>query len=170
MGNDELSPTPGSSTTRGVSLWTGRSPTHKNPKHPARNPGVFAAGIRIFVAMDPHMEIRWRSMLARLERQFGGGMDLESLLFLIGVQELGKGPRRFKKDEKLDLMHIGICAVLEPLGYYRFSHRDDDGWVHYDAVKKLPFLTDAEQKILMRRAVMEYFEREEIIPGRKSFD
>ena len=90
---------------------------------------------------------------------------MESMLFLIGVQELGQGPRKFKKDEKLNLMHIAICTVLEPLGYYRYSHRDEDGWLHFDVVKKLPFLNDSDQKALMRRAVIEYFEREELIQG-----
>lgn len=113
--------------------------------------------------MDYHMEIRWRSVVSQLESRFGGGMDLESMLFLIGVQELGKGPRKFKKDEKLNLMHIAICTVLEPLGYYRYSHRDEDGWLHFDVVKKLPFLSDTDQKALMRRAVIEYFERVELI-------
>ncbi|MFN2423057.1 MAG: hypothetical protein ABR572_04720, partial [Cryomorphaceae bacterium] len=77
-----------------------------------------------------------------------------------GVQELGQGTRRFKKDEKLDLMHIAICRVLEPFGYYTFSHLDKDGWPHYNAIKKLPFLNDKEQKEFMRRAVVDYFEEE----------
>ncbi len=96
--------------------------------------------------------------------QFGEDIDLEAILFLIGVQELGDGLRRFKKDEKLDLMHIAICTVLVPYGYYEFSHHDTEGWPHFEALKKLPFLSDSEQKLLMRKAVVDYFDAEGIIP------
>jgi len=112
--------------------------------------------------MDYDFEMRWKSVITRLESTFGEEIDLEAILLLIGVQELGQGTRRFKKDEKLDLMHIAICRVLEPFGYYTFSHLDKDGWPHYNAIKKLPFLNDKEQKEFMRRAVVDYFEEEGI--------
>jgi hypothetical protein len=44
-----------------------------------------------------------------------GTLDLNAVLFLIGVQELGQHAREFKKDEKVALMHIAICVVLLPL-------------------------------------------------------
>ena len=113
--------------------------------------------------MDYAFEMRWQQMLKKLETDFGEEIDLEAVLFLIGVQELGQGSRRFKKDEKLDLMHIAICRVLEPLGFYAFSHVDEEGWPHYEVLKALPYLNDIEQKDLMRRAVIEYFESEGII-------
>jgi hypothetical protein len=114
--------------------------------------------------MDFEFELRWKATISRLENQFGEEIDLEAILFLIGVQELGAGARRFKKDEKLDLIHIGICTVLSPYGYYSFSHHDDDGWPHFSLEKKLPYLSDSEQKLLMRKAVVEYFEAEGITP------
>jgi hypothetical protein len=108
--------------------------------------------------MDYEFEKRWADILLKVEEQFGAEIDVEALLFLIGVQELGQGQRRFKKDEKLNLMHIGICTVLSPFGYYEFSHFDDDRWPHFEVKKKLPYLTDREQKELMKRAILEYFE------------
>lgn len=108
--------------------------------------------------MDFEFERRWKSILEKVEAQFGPELDIEALLFLVGVQELGQGKRRFKKDEKLDLIHIGICTVLLPFGYYEFSHFDDDRWPHFDTLKKLPYLKDKEQKELMRKAVLGYFE------------
>jgi hypothetical protein len=102
-------------------------------------------------------------VLQKLSERFGEEIDLEAMLFLIGVQELGQGYRRFKKDEKLDLMHIAICRVLEPYGFYAFSHTDEEGWPHYTTIKNLPYLSDKEQKELMRKAITEYFEGEGII-------
>ncbi|MCZ4407745.1 hypothetical protein O3Q51_02925 [Cryomorphaceae bacterium 1068] len=110
--------------------------------------------------MDFEFEKRWREVVSQLENSFGEEIDLEAILFLIGVQELGKGVEKFSKDEKLNLMHIAICTVLEPFGYYEFSHLDKEGWPHFEKVKNLPFLSDKDQKELMRRAVVEYFEKE----------
>ncbi len=113
--------------------------------------------------MDFEFEKRWNTLVEYLATKFGEEIDIEAMLFLIGIQELGMGGRRFRKDEKLDLIHIGICTVLTPYGYYNFSHSDEEGWPHFECLKKLPHLKDAEQKMLMRKAVIEYFENEGLI-------
>jgi len=76
---------------------------------------------------------------------------------LVGVQELGKLHRKFKKDEKINLMHIAICRLLEPYGYYEFSHFDEEGWPHYKVIDELPHLKSGEQSILMKEALVNYF-------------
>ena len=84
-------------------------------------------------------------------------------LLRIGLQELGQLHRKFKKDEKLDLMHIAICRLLEPYGYYRFEGRDKDGWPQFEIVSELPELKANEQSILMRKAIILYFEEQGLI-------
>ena len=99
----------------------------------------------------------WDELLIKLEAQFGGEMDLQAVLFLIGVQELGKGHRKFNKDEKVDVMHIAICTLLEPYGYYEFEGLDKDGWPHWKRNDKLPPLTSDQQTKLMQEAILDYF-------------
>lgn len=84
--------------------------------------------------------------------------DLDTILFLIGVQELGQGSRKFEKDDKLNLMHIAVCTILEPFGFYRFEGRDKDGWPQFEFLESLPELKSNEQSLLMRHAVIQYFE------------
>ncbi len=91
--------------------------------------------------------------------------DLQSVLFLIGVQELGMGYKKFKKDEKLNVLHIAICTVLEPYGYYEFEGRDKDGWPHFKQKEEIPHLKAAEQNNLMIKAVIEYFKKEGLLPS-----
>jgi hypothetical protein len=86
--------------------------------------------------------------------------DLNGVLFLIGVQELGKGNRNFSKEEKQDLLHIGICKVLSLAGYYTLDGLDKDGWPHWKLIKKLPHFDLLEQEKLLKIHVMEYFEKE----------
>ena len=105
------------------------------------------------------VQASWENVLDFFEKQFNKRpSDLESILFLIGVQELGQGYRTFKKDEKLNLMHIAICKLLEPYGYYEFDFFDEEGWPHYKIVTELPNLKPGEQTILMKEAILTYFE------------
>lgn len=109
--------------------------------------------------MDLAFDKRWRDLSNSLAKRFEADkLDLNAILFLIGVQELGQGGREFKKDEKVNLMHIGICVVLMPFGYYKELGRDADGWPHFERVKELPPLGAEEQERLMKEAVLTYFE------------
>lgn len=88
--------------------------------------------------------------------------SIDTLLFLIGVQELGSGQQKYTKDDKLNILHIAVCRLLEPFGYYKFSHYDDDGYPHFDEVAVLPDLKPNEQQILMKKAIIQYFHDEEL--------
>lgn len=103
---------------------------------------------------------KWDHLVRALSDQFSDGEDLnlDGIIYLIGVQELGQGKRRFKKDEKVNLMHIAICKLLEPYGYYEFDYFDEEGWPHYKIVSELPNLKAGEQTVLMKEAVIQYFE------------
>jgi hypothetical protein len=114
---------------------------------------------------DDQLKERWVRTVAFFQEHFGDGeeMDLDAIIFLIGVQELGQLHRKFKKDEKLQLMHIAICRLLEPYGYYEFSHFDDDKWPHYKVREKLPPLKAGEQTLLMKEAIVSYMVRAGVI-------
>lgn len=108
--------------------------------------------------MDFAFENKWKTVCGELGKQFGSDLELDAIIFLIGVQELGQGFRKFSKDEKLHLMHIAVCKLLEPYGHYEFTGMDDDGWPHYRKVESLPPLDAKEQEMLMKRAIIEYFD------------
>ena len=59
--------------------------------------------------MDLELEKQWQEVCKKLSLQFDQELDLQGILFLIGVQELGKGYKIFSKDEKVELMHIAVC-------------------------------------------------------------
>src|SRR5690606_13691751 len=98
-------------------------------------------------------------LVEKISNQFADGdpLDLDAIIYLIGVQELGQLDRAFKKDQKLDLMHIAICRLLEPYGYYEFNYFDEEGWPHYTIKEQLPPLKAGEQSVLMKEAIVSYF-------------
>ena len=111
------------------------------------------------MARDEQLKERWDIVVTKLTERFSDGedLDLESIIYLIGVQELGQLHRRFKKDEKVNLMHIAICRLLEPYGFYEFDFIDKDGWPHYNVKEELPPLKAGEQSVLMKEAIVNYF-------------
>lgn len=111
------------------------------------------------MARDEQLKERWDLLVSRLSDQFADGdkLDVDGIIYLIGIQELGKFNKKFKKDEKVNIMHIAICRLLEPFGYYEFSHFDHDGWPHYIVKEQLPHLKAGEQTILMKDAIVHYF-------------
>jgi len=117
------------------------------------------------MARDEELKERWDNVVKVLSDQFADGdpLDLDSIIYLIGVQELGQLGRKFKKDDKVDLIHIAICRLLEPYGYYEFDFFDEDGWPHYKTLEALPMLKAGEQTILMKEAVVGYFLEKEVI-------
>jgi len=110
---------------------------------------------------DLESDRHWQELLNELEKNFGKKpKDLNSVLFIIGVQELGKGAKNFSKEEKQDLIHIAICKVLSLAGYYELEGTDDSGWPHWKLIKKLPHFDLLEQEKLLKMLVIEYFEKE----------
>lgn len=108
---------------------------------------------------------RWKKVSKFFKDNFSDGeeVDIDGMLFLIGVQELGIGQKKFKKDEKVNLMHVAVCRILEPYGYYRFDGKDADGWPQFELISELPDLKSNEQTLLMKKAIILYFEEQGLI-------
>ncbi len=110
---------------------------------------------------DLDNERKWASLLKALEESIGKKpKDLNAVLFLIGVQELGQGPKPFSKEEKQDLMHIAICRLLSLSGFYQLDGLDNHGWPHWSPTKTLPHFDLLEQEKLLKMHAIEYFTEE----------
>ena len=107
---------------------------------------------------DDELEESWKATEDKVRRLVGKPVDLNGMLFLIGVQELGRGAQEFTKEEKQDLMHIGTCRVLSSSCYYEIEGLDEEGWPHWKSVRPLPSLKLQEQEDLLRWHVIHYFE------------
>lgn len=102
---------------------------------------------------------KWTALTDRIAEQFDTEQpDIKVMLFLIGVQELGKGPKKFTKRQKEELMHIATCRLLSEMGFYELEGVDQDGWPHWKLVQKLPHYTLLEQEALLKQLIINYFE------------
>lgn len=105
------------------------------------------------------IEKKYSELERKLSAQFADGdtVKIDAILYLIGVQELGMGFQQFSKDDKVNLMHIAVCKIFEPFGHYKYSHIDEEGWPHYEAISQLPELNLDEQELYMKEAIVAYF-------------
>ena len=109
--------------------------------------------------MSSELKTKWNNLKTKLSVDFSDNeiIDVDSIIFLIGIQELGQFQKRFNKQKKLEVIHIAVCKLLSDYGYYEFDYTDNDGWPHYKLIKKLPNLKAGEQTILMKKAIINYF-------------
>ncbi len=107
------------------------------------------------------INIKWKALAGKIARDFDSEEpDVKVMLFLIGVQELGQGPRKFSKRQKEELMHIATCRLLSEMGFYQLEGLDQDGWPHWKLIKKIPPYTLMEQEYLIKQLIIHYFESE----------
>lgn len=107
---------------------------------------------------EAEFNARWEALLTELHARFGRRPDLNALLLLIGVQELGQGVAAFTKEQKQDLMHIATCKLFSLSHYYELERVDDEGWPHYRLLTPVPFANLKEQERMLKWHMLEYFD------------
>jgi hypothetical protein len=110
---------------------------------------------------EAQFEQRWWELMNQMRERFGKKPDMNALLLLIGVQELGQGAGPFTKEQKQDLMHIATCKIFSYSGFYELDYVDEEGWPHYRLVRPVPFANLKEQERMLKWHVLEYFDAQE---------
>ena len=109
------------------------------------------------------LQSRWWKLEEKLMERFEKKPDVETILFLIGVQELGDIRDKFTKEQKQDLMHVAICTVLMPSGFYEIERVDEDGWPHFKQLKAMPEMDPFVQENFLKDHILLYFQNNEIL-------
>lgn len=105
-------------------------------------------------------EFDWNRVRNYLQKTFDRNSppDFQEVLFIIGIQELGRIKDEFTKEEKQDLIHIATCELLTRDGFYSFKGRDQDGWPHYEHVRQIPYEGVNAQEQYLKTKIIEYFQ------------
>jgi len=101
---------------------------------------------------------RWWKLEEKLMQRFQKKPDMETILFLIGIQEFGDIKEKFTKEQKQDLMHVAVCSLLSPSGFYELEKVDDDGWPHFRQLKAMPDMNPVEQENFLKDHILLYFD------------
>lgn len=106
---------------------------------------------------DSKMQEGWFAVRRFVKDTFGKRPDINAILFLIGMNELGQHKENWEKEEKQNLMHIAVCRLFADEGYYEFIEKDEDGWPHYKYIKELPNIHLKEQESWLKEKIVTYF-------------
>ena len=106
------------------------------------------------------LQQRWWNLEAKLVERFGKKPDLETVLFLIGMQETGMMNEKITKEQKQDLMHVAVCTLLSPSGFYVLEGHDEEGWPHFKQLKPLPEFSLKEQEDFLKDHILHYFDQQ----------
>ena len=112
--------------------------------------------------MQDDIQSRWWALEAKMIERFGKKPDMETILFLIGIQEFGGSSEKFTKEQKQDLMHVAVCSLLMQSGYYEIEGYDRDNWPHFKQLKELPVMDMIQQEIFLKDHILLYFENNEL--------
>ena len=112
---------------------------------------------------EEDLQVRWLKLRIKLKEAVGIKPDMNGVLLLIGVQELGQGPQAFSKEQKQDLMHIAICTILSYSDYYVMEGLDDEGWPHFKQLKPLPVLDSFAQENFLKDHALLYFKQQQFM-------
>ncbi len=108
---------------------------------------------------DWEFDFKWLEVKHKIKAAMGKDElpSLNSILYLIGIQETGVIRDSFEKEEKQDLMHVAVCTLLSQDGYYEFVGRDEDGWPHFKQVQQIDIEGVKNQGRLLQEKIIEYF-------------
>jgi hypothetical protein len=99
----------------------------------------------------------WDELCEYLSDKFGSEVDLNGVLFLVGVRERGLVPQQFSKEEKLSLMNLGSCILLKRMGLVDETGTDDDGWPVFKQKALVPEVSEARKKKTLQDCALQYF-------------
>jgi len=99
----------------------------------------------------------WAEVRSYVEQHFEKKPDIQTCIFLIGLNEFGH-IREFEKEEKQDLMHVGMCTLL--IGeYFEYESTDKDGWPHFKEIKPMEAMFIKTQEVFLKQKIVQYFKQ-----------
>ena len=107
--------------------------------------------------------LQWYKARNFVKEEFGQRPDINAMLFIIGMNEVGAVKEKWEKEEKQDLMHVAVCKLFSDEGYYVLTGTDEDGWPHYEQSTHRPKLNLKEQEELLKKKIVSYFEELKLI-------
>lgn len=102
-------------------------------------------------------DYHWQQSCNILEKLTGQKpASLNVALFILGVQELGKGIQEYSKEDKRDLISLAVCMILAHDGYFERKGIDDKGWPTWKSIKNLPFENIMEEEGFLLQQLYQY--------------
>ena len=101
----------------------------------------------------------WKDLCEHLSEMFGIEVDLNGVLFLVGIRERGLTFQKFSKEEKLNLINLGSCTLYQEMGMVEQSGEDTEGWPLFRQKALAPVITEELKVKTLQDCAIRYFKK-----------
>lgn len=108
-----------------------------------------------------NMDQEWDEVLLAMSKHFNITANYEFLLFMVGIQEKGCGFINFSKQDKMDLINLTKCRMLEREGVLEETE-EEDGWPQFMPKLNFHTLNDAQKDLIIKRQMIRYIKENEL--------
>lgn len=99
----------------------------------------------------------WKDLCEHLGGMFGIDVDLNGVLFLVGIRERGLMFRKFTKEEKINLINLGSCTLYKEMGLVELSGEDTEGWPIFHQKALAPVIAEELKLKTLQDCAIRYF-------------
>jgi hypothetical protein len=99
----------------------------------------------------------WEELCSRLDERFGITVDLNGVLFLIGMRERGLSFQPFTNEEKLNLVYLGSCTLYMEMGLTELTGYDAEGWPLFSQRALSPEIPEERKQKILQDCAISYF-------------
>ena len=99
----------------------------------------------------------WVELCDRLSEMFSIQVDLNGVLFLVGIRERGLTFQQFSKEEKLNLINLGSCTLYKEMGLVEITGYDADGWPMFRQKALSPEISEERKQKTLQDCALRYF-------------
>ncbi|MEI7828745.1 MAG: hypothetical protein WCI31_03190 [Prolixibacteraceae bacterium] len=101
----------------------------------------------------------WIELCNHLGKQFDIDIDLNGVLFLVGIRERGLTFQPFSKEEKLSLINLGSCTLYQEMGLTEKTGIDGDGWPIFTQKALAPVIPEERKHKVLQDCALKYFKK-----------
>lgn len=101
----------------------------------------------------------WLELCDRLESMFGIKVDLNGVLYLVGIRERGLVFQEYSKEEKFSLINLGSCTLYLEMGLTEITGTDKDGWPIFRQKAVLPEYPEERKQKILEDCAVKYFRK-----------
>jgi hypothetical protein len=101
----------------------------------------------------------WKDLCDQLSEMFGIDVDLNGILFLVGIRERGLIFQQFNREEKLNLIRLGSCTLYTEMGLLESEGVDNEGWPIFHQKAVAPAIPEERKIKTLQDCAIRYFQK-----------
>jgi hypothetical protein len=101
----------------------------------------------------------WKELCEHLGNQFDIDVDLNGVLFLVGIRERGLTFQPFTKEEKMSLINLGSCTLYQEMGLTEKTGIDEEGWPVFKQKTLAPVIPEERKHKVLQDCAVRYFQK-----------